>query len=77
LKRVMTAVMEGVTLGALNYEPSGAATGYAAFFALALFVIGLTLAAPAGDAVPPGEGSLTRVRTGLRPAGFGEAGPLA
>jgi hypothetical protein len=65
LKRMMTAVMEGVTLGALNYEPSGAATGYAAFFALTLFLIGLALAAPPVESPATGEGQLTRVRTDL------------
>jgi hypothetical protein len=54
-----------VTLGALNYEPSGAATGYAAFFALTLFLIGLALAAPPGEGPTTGEGQLTRVRTDL------------
>jgi len=44
LKRVMTALMEGVTLGALEYEPVGAATGYVAFLVLTLYVIGLVMA---------------------------------
>ena len=43
MKRVMTALMEGITLGALDYRPAGAATGYVAFLALALFFIGLLL----------------------------------
>ena len=43
LKRVMTALMEGITLGTLDYEPAGAATGYIAFFTLTLFVVGLVL----------------------------------
>jgi hypothetical protein len=43
MKRVMTAIMEGITLGALEYEPIGAATGYIAFLALALYLIGLVL----------------------------------
>jgi hypothetical protein len=43
MKRVMTALLEGFTLGALEYEPSGAATGYVAFAALILFLIGLVL----------------------------------
>ena len=43
MKRVMTAVLEGMTLGALGYEPAGVATGYVAFAALALFVFGLVL----------------------------------
>ena len=43
MKRVMTALMEGVTLGALEYEPAGAATGYVAFLALSLYLVGLML----------------------------------
>jgi hypothetical protein len=43
MKRVMTAILEGMTLGALGYEPAGVATGYVAFAALALFVLGLVL----------------------------------
>jgi hypothetical protein len=43
MKRVMTAIMEGITLGALDYAPVGTATGYTAFLALALYVIGLVL----------------------------------
>ena len=66
MKRVMTAIMEGITLGALDYTPVGAATGYLAFFALALYLIGLLLvgsrAAPADASglpvVRPGAGSL-------------------
>jgi hypothetical protein len=43
VKRVMTALLEGVTLGGLDYEPAGAATGYVAFLALTLFVAGLVM----------------------------------
>jgi hypothetical protein len=43
LKRVMTALLEGVTLGALDYAPAGAATGYVAFLALTLYLMGLVL----------------------------------
>jgi len=43
MKRVMTALLEGVTLGAIEYEPAGPATGYLAFAALAMFVAGLVL----------------------------------
>jgi hypothetical protein len=41
--RVMTALMEGVTLGALGYQPTGAATGYVAFLTLVLYLVGLIL----------------------------------
>jgi hypothetical protein len=43
VKRVMTALLEGVTLGSLDYEPAGSATGYVAFLALALFIAGLVM----------------------------------
>ena len=43
LSRMVTLLMEGVSLGALQYEPSGPATGYLAFVALVLYLIGLFL----------------------------------
>ena len=39
----MTALMEGVTLGTLDYVPTGAATGYVAFLTLTLYLVGLVL----------------------------------
>ena len=44
MKRVMTAIMEGITLGALDYSPVGTLTGYVAFLTLALYLLGLVLA---------------------------------
>jgi hypothetical protein len=49
VKRIVTAIMEGVTLGALDYVPTGAATGYVAFLALSLYLIGLVLLPTAGS----------------------------
>jgi hypothetical protein len=49
MTRVMTALMEGVTLGALEYDPAGAATGYVAFLALALYLVGLLLSGSTPD----------------------------
>ena len=43
LSRIVTLLMEGVSLGTLQYEPSGPASGYLAFVALALYLIGLFL----------------------------------
>lgn len=43
MKRVMTAIMEGITLGALDYSPVGTITGYVAFLALGLYLVGLLL----------------------------------
>ena len=43
LKRVLTALMAGVTLGGIEYQPHAASTGYVAFAALALYMTGLVL----------------------------------
>ena len=43
LKRVLTALMAGVTLGGLDYQPNAAVTGYVGFVTLALYMIGLLL----------------------------------
>lgn len=43
LKRVLTSLMAGVTLGGLEYQPNAASTGYAAFVTLALYIVGLVL----------------------------------
>ena len=49
MKRVMTALMEGITLGALDYRPAGQATGYVAFLALSLYLVGLVLMRPPAE----------------------------
>jgi len=43
LAKVLTVLVEGVSLGALQYEPAAPATGYLAFLALALYLVGLFL----------------------------------
>lgn len=43
LKRLMTTALEGVTLGSLDYVPVGPTTGYIAFAALLLYMLGLVL----------------------------------
>lgn len=65
IKRVLTALMQGVTLGALQYEANTPATGYAAVAALTLFLIGLVLLPRPVDGgqvhprrLPPGAGHL-------------------
>jgi hypothetical protein len=60
VKRVMTALMEGITLGALDYEPTGPATGYVAFLALTLYLIGLLLM-PTGRGAPDSPSSAALV----------------
>jgi hypothetical protein len=42
-KRVLTTLLQGVTLGALDYEPDAPATGYVAFFTIVLYMTGLLL----------------------------------
>jgi hypothetical protein len=43
LSRVLTLLMEGVSLGTLQYQPHAASTGYAALAALGLYLLGLFL----------------------------------
>jgi hypothetical protein len=45
-QRVFTTLAGGLTLGAVDYAPHAAATGYTAFFAVALYLAGLALLAP-------------------------------
>jgi hypothetical protein len=60
LSRVITALMEGISLGALQYDPNDAVTGYLAFVALSLYLTALFLlrsgresgSAPAGLGQP-------------------------
>ena len=59
-KRIAMALLEGLSLGALSYEPPGPATGYLAFFAALLFLIGLVLL-PQG--VPRATASLSPPRS--------------
>lgn len=47
-KRIVTALIEGASLGSVQYEPAGPGTGYVAFFTLALFFVGLVLLPPGG-----------------------------
>jgi hypothetical protein len=42
-RRVVMALLEGVSLGALAYSPPGPATGYIAFAVALLFLVGLAL----------------------------------
>ncbi len=57
-RRMMLALLEGITLGTLTQPPLHAATGYVAFATLVLFLIGLAMLSPANRLVnlpPPGE----------------------
>ena len=55
--RLLTGLLEGVTLGTLDHVVWGAATGYTAFFALVLYFTSLALL----PRDPPGTTALTRV----------------
>ncbi len=46
LKRIMGALLEGVSLGTLDAQAFAPATGYISFFTLALYVAGLILLTP-------------------------------
>jgi hypothetical protein len=65
LKRVMTALLEGVTLGTLEYVPVGAATGYVAFLTLTLYLAGLVAVGTPTGAPAHGQ-ALVRERLGVR-----------
>jgi hypothetical protein len=43
LKRVLTAMLEGVSLGSLEHTPDAPAVGYVAFFSIGLYFIGLVM----------------------------------
>jgi hypothetical protein len=43
LRRVLLTMLEGVSLGTLGFVPDGAATGYIAFFTLAMYFVALVL----------------------------------
>jgi hypothetical protein len=42
-KRVLTALLEGVTLGTMDYTPVAPVTGYVAFFTILAFMLGLVM----------------------------------
>ncbi len=52
LKRIASALVQGAALGTLDAPAFAPATGYISFFALALYVIGLTLMGMTGDKEP-------------------------
>jgi hypothetical protein len=43
LKRLMTALLQGVSLGSIEYQPNAAGTAYAALLAVVLYMVGLVL----------------------------------
>lgn len=49
LKRVLTVLAEGLTLGTLGYLPHAPVTGYVALLALVLYMAGIALLAPAPE----------------------------
>jgi len=42
-KRLLTTIVEGASLGTIQYEPAGAVTGYVAFLTLTLYIVGIVL----------------------------------
>jgi hypothetical protein len=64
LKRMLLALLEGVTLGVLTQPPVHAAAGYAAFATLVLFLIGIAMLAPSSRrALPTSELPVALVRS--------------
>ena len=63
VKRVVTALMSGVTLGGIEYTPHAAITGYAALATLVLYMVGLVLLP--GPAPPAAHALVRTVRDGL------------
>jgi hypothetical protein len=69
LKRIAGVLLEGVSLGTLDAQPFAPATGYIAFFTLALYVTGLVLMTPTPEDAQD-EDALQLVRAYRRlPAG--------
>ena len=67
LKRVLTVLLEGASLGAFDYSPNATITGYVAFLALGLYLIGLVLlpiAAPTGAGLIPSRGGELEIAEG-------------
>ncbi len=85
LTRMMTAALEGVTLGSFDYEPNGPLTGYVGFITLGLYFAGLVLLAPPVGAQMARAGTTRRLPAGvagialaaalLLPAGCGRKDP--
>ncbi len=69
-KRMLTLLLEGVSLGAIDYEPHGAAAGYVALLAIGLYLVGLWLLAasrhPGGTAAIVPRHRDAALRTGNR-----------
>ena len=57
-QRVLMAILEGASLGAITYTPTGTVTGYIAFAALVLYLIGLVLLPRATDRADDGKAQL-------------------
>lgn len=55
LKRVLTALLAGVSLGGIEYRPHAPLTGYVAFLTLALYIIGLYLLPTAQPSTPKSQ----------------------
>lgn len=67
LHRMLTALLSGVSLGGIAYEPNTPVTGYVAFFTLALYMIGVLLlpAAPAAMLMPRPRGDVSGLPTAI------------
>ena len=61
-QRLLTAIVEGASLGTIQYDPTGAPTGYVAFFTLVLFVVGVVLLPPSTARAGAGTSSIESTR---------------
>jgi hypothetical protein len=71
LKRVLTALLAGVSLGGIEYTANAPVTGYVAFATLALYMVGLYLL-PAGHSVHEHHRQLAAPRAAQLEARDGE-----
>ncbi len=63
LTRMLTAALEGVTLGSFHYDPNAPITGYVAFFTVLAYLTGLVLLAPAPSGALERSGGRPRLPT--------------
>ena len=57
-QRVLMSILEGASLGSITYTPTGTVTGYVAFAALVLYLIGLVLLPRATEGADDRNGQL-------------------
>ncbi|MDQ3212026.1 MAG: hypothetical protein M3Q85_05075 [Acidobacteriota bacterium] len=74
LKQLMTTLLQGVSLGAIEYQPHAGATAYVGFFTLVLYFVGLILLPGTSGRQHPGPGELEGRGRGYAERELGAAG---